>query len=270
VKFPRLINHSKVRAGELRILSARANMSHSSNSTTKRKNDHEPAAVEVQMKNTRQKLWLFKVPDFVMDAWNENATGGSELGSLTMMESGGKSVMTFKPNIGLLSNVSAEFSVQDIHMDSEPIEFFSYAKGKSLSKAALEGEVDKRYELKSLDTPQFHAFCQDRTTRIGPDTPVSVDDEMPRRHLRLPTANNDRILDRVYADKRVREENVDVVEARIFEAFAKNPVLSLADLENETSQPRGYLKELLDRLCVKSKSGRSRAMYELKPEYRLK
>ena len=56
------------------------------------------------------------------------------------------------------------------------------------------------------------------------------------------------------------------VKQELFELFADAPEMGFDDINREIDQPSGYLKGILDQICVKRKF-RNRFVYSLKAEY---
>jgi hypothetical protein len=69
-------------------------------------------------------------------------------------------------------------------------------------------------------------------------------------------------------EKRVRLERVDV-EQMILEAFSRPNVthLSLKDLEEYTEQPRSWLLEILNELCIRETRGEFTNKFRLQDAY---
>jgi hypothetical protein len=55
---------------------------------------------------------------------------------------------------------------------------------------------------------------------------------------------------------------------KIFQLFEKQPFWALKDLSDETQQPVGYLKEILEEICEYNRRGSNKGKYELKEQYK--
>eukprot|EP00271_Cylindrocystis_brebissonii_P011466 TRINITY_DN2921_c0_g1_i2.p1 TRINITY_DN2921_c0_g1~~TRINITY_DN2921_c0_g1_i2.p1 ORF type:complete len:311 (+),score=73.05 TRINITY_DN2921_c0_g1_i2:88-1020(+) len=166
-----------------------------------------------------------------------------------------------------------------------PMQVFSeVAHGSGPGKLAVEGGVDKKFDLQPrTDDVTYRQFIKardlasntaKRTLQVwdGSRGGVSMT-PLPSSGLK-DFKQKGRVEPVVRAtvakpsDKKRTRIDRDTLEARVFKLFEATPFWTLKQLMDDTRQPQVFLKEVLTSLCVYHKRGIHQGQYELKPEYK--
>ncbi|VDM08125.1 unnamed protein product [Wuchereria bancrofti] len=137
-------------------------------------------------------------------------------------------------------------------------------------RLSIEGRVVKRADCRP---PQTDDYMRMKIKQIEKSS-------QPKRHVKQmekaevkfkPIAVHAEMLAREKQKKEgaktVRADK-DVVRQAIFHAFEKHQYYRLVDLQKLTSQPPGFVKEILTEIAVYNTMPPHKSMWELKPEYR--
>uniref|UniRef100_A0A183I482 General transcription factor IIF subunit 2 n=1 Tax=Onchocerca flexuosa TaxID=387005 RepID=A0A183I482_9BILA len=137
-------------------------------------------------------------------------------------------------------------------------------------RLSIEGRVVKRADCRP---PQTADYMRMKIKQIEKSS-------QPKRHVKQmekaevkfkPIAVHAEMLAREKQKKEgaktVRADK-DVVRQAIFHAFEKHQYYRLIDLQKLTSQPPGFVKEILTEIAVYNTMPPHKSMWELKPEYR--
>uniref|UniRef100_A0A915PPP1 General transcription factor IIF subunit 2 n=1 Tax=Setaria digitata TaxID=48799 RepID=A0A915PPP1_9BILA len=135
---------------------------------------------------------------------------------------------------------------------------------------SIEGRVVKRADCRP---PQTADYMRMKIKQIEKSS-------QPKRHVKQmekaevkfkPIAVHAEMLAREKQKKEgaktVRADK-DIVRQAVFHAFEKHQYYRLVDLQKLTSQPPGFVKEILTEIAVYNTMPPHKSMWELKPEYR--
>ncbi|EJW81995.1 hypothetical protein WUBG_07095 [Wuchereria bancrofti] len=260
------------------------------NSNGKRKfSDH------VDTDCAKRGVWLVKVPRYLSEIWeknvgydvgrliylgydNEESSSDSFLNSLS-----GSNPSTSRNNrIGPTKSKQTSFTIPNEHSfvigDIRNQSLAVLCEDKSglnedadicSGRLSIEGRVVKRADCRP---PQTDDYMRMKIKQIEKSS-------QPKRHVKQmekaevkfkPIAVHAEMLER---SRRKKEQKTvradkDVVRQAIFHAFEKHQYYRLVDLQKLTSQPPGFVKEILTEIAVYNTMPPHKSMWELKPEYR--
>ncbi|EFO26064.2 hypothetical protein LOAG_02427 [Loa loa] len=137
-------------------------------------------------------------------------------------------------------------------------------------RLSIEGRVVKRADCRP---PQTADYMRMKIKQIEKSS-------QPKRHVKQMEKAEVKFKPiAVHAEMQAREKqkkegaktvraDKDVVRQAIFHAFEKHQYYRLVDLQKLTSQPPGFVKEILTEIAVYNTMPPHKSMWELKPEYR--
>lgn len=237
-----------------------------------------PTTRPLQTSQAQRKVWLVKLPDFLMERWmnsSGNGTREADLGSIRIHEQ-----TQTKPSHVTL-HLPQDPRYQGIPKDYE-LSFLKNTKPNSvfsedpMSGTALEvvGKIEQECLVRPAFNEAYHRLIRERNTQSNrPKRTIQVLDQdstdvqygilAPVREAALLHRDKQKFsTDR----KRDRLPKADVLDL-LFTAFERRPNWTLKDLSDYSKQPTAYLRDVLQEIAVSNKRGELKNTFELKPEY---
>ncbi|EGC32441.1 hypothetical protein DICPUDRAFT_38380 [Dictyostelium purpureum] len=236
--------------------------------------DTNEALREINTDNADNQVWLIKVPKFLSEHWN--GIGKGEIGKIHIK--GGDNVNFYFYIIkitlsisGLSENNEFQLMTSANNLETQPLKIFSEDSDGSL---ALEGNIGLRCDIKiDVQSSSYRELMKTRHTKYNTKTRMTkvIDD----KELFTPAIFNPNRVQvsttglgkRKTTDKKEKLPEDEVIDL-IFDAFRNKSYWDLKGLEAETGQPKGYLKQVLEKVCILNKRGAHNHLYELKSEFK--
>ncbi|XP_042397108.1 general transcription factor IIF subunit 2-like [Zingiber officinale] len=147
-------------------------------------------------------------------------------------------------------------------------------------KISVEGKVECKFDMEPQNLMAYSNLCRDRTNKAAVETrkvkTFENDHGMFMRPMpgivvgQLPSSSKEKrkLTQSKRPDvKRVRKDKREMLNI-LFKLFERQPNWGLKQLVLETDQPRQFLKEMLNEICVYNKRGPKQGTHELKDEYK--
>jgi len=260
---------------------------------------------EVCTKRTAQRLFLVKAPVYLARAWHE-AAAGAELGRLCLTPAAvpvlcgtdaaaGQDKKRKREHDpvphGVVGRLTAQSGLRD-HLISltklpEPAFCFSDEKG-----IVMEGTAQVRLDAQPVFNSEYRNFVKGREQKENfksREVKVIQENETDvKRPARLVSITAPVKRADAVQDKMTRMPQKELIEL-LFSCFRRQvrsvillfvPLTSLSNHKKEywsikalrecTRQPTVYLRQVLDEVCIYSKKGEHKNMFELRPEYKEK
>jgi transcription initiation factor TFIIF subunit beta len=228
----------------------------------------------IDVSHASRRIWLVKLPDFLMERWSELQEQELELGSVRLYDP----VPGQPPRVTLCLNgdprwkdLPPEFDISFLR-NVKPSNVFSECNGTPI---AIEGTIDQECNVQPKLTPQYQNLLRQRhmdasrpkrsiklldssaeSRQIGLIAPVSEAQLLMNKKKRLASPETKK-------ERLPREELMDL----LFTAFEKYSFWSFKGLVEYTNQPAVFLKELLAEIAIYNTRGPYKTMYQLKPEF---
>lgn len=247
----------------------------------------------VAMEKCRDKLWLMKVPNFLMDHLQNQQDPHIELGVLTpddqVFASGGSSsssggggsfTLRLADHCKLAEGMPRELSVTfgapagTMHVLSEPKD-----QGKG-GAWRMEGQIERKGEIKSKGlTREYKSIVSKRSEQASIKREIQTWDEgssLQQASLKESRAQRE---DRKHAKaaklQKIEDKpealSSDEIEHILFREFAKKPFMSRGDLMHTPElrgQKQANVNAVLSQLCEHVKVGLHKGDFQLKAEFR--
>jgi len=218
----------------------------------------EPLLGELNTANVGKSVWLVKVPAFLADAW-ETAAPDSDLGTVTIVESGGVNKMSL--TLPSLQDPTLP-KRYDLECQAPEMPTFVFSENQT-QQLAMEGTVQYRCDLQPEVTGEYMEILRDRESKS----------RVKDRNLKTINYGTDlHALAPVVAVKKPKEERLrmpkDQLMDQLFRLFEKGSHYDLKSLIQKTNQPFQWLKEVVDEVCIYNVRGPYKGSYELKPQFR--
>ena len=233
------------------------------------------------MEGAESKLWLMKVPNFLMEHW-QACERPTDLGVVAEMESsdGKKSLsLRLSETAGHPADWPREFEVS-LEAQPLPMHVFSRAcdsQGASKGPVKFDGMVDRRGELKPPLNAEYRALMKSRKAQSAnrPMARMMDEDEVHERKYGKLTVRDkrDREAER---DEREEKKKAAVLEEMtptqlrnlVFERFTDQRFWNRKDLELATGRKPTEIKKVLDLIAERVTIGAHKGKYQLKAELR--
>lgn len=234
----------------------------------------------VTMDGSESKLWLMKVPNFLMEHW-QACERPTDLGVVaeTVSSDGKKSLsLRLSETAGHPAEWPREFVVS---LEAQPVPMHAFSRavdgqGASKGPVQFDGVVEKRGELKPPLNAEYRALVKNRQVQSAnrPMARMMDEDEVHERRYSKLTVRDRRDRE---AEKEEREEKkkATVVEEMtpgqlrnlVFERFTDQRFWNRKDLEQSTGRKPAEIKKVLDLVAERVTMGAHKGKYQLKPEY---
>ncbi|MCP9257337.1 General transcription factor IIF subunit 2 [Dirofilaria immitis] len=193
-------------------------------------------------------VWLVKVPRYLSEMWEKNV--GHDVGRLVIKTANGKTDLIFKSNTNLLemnSGHDKEASSSDSLLNPPSGNSPSVLRSNRIGPVKINKQV-LRYQVNTV-LKQIEKSSQ------------------PKRHVKQMEKAEVKFKP-IAVHAEMFSADKDVVRQAVFHAFEKHQYYRLVDLQKLTSQPPGFVKEILTEIAVYNTMPPHKSMWELKPEYR--
>lgn len=236
--------------------------------------NHQP----VNISQSQRKIWLVKLPDFLMERWSsmsKNWTEGIDFGTVRIYEqlpNKQVQVSMHLSNDPRLSDLPKDYDLSFVR-NAKPNSAFSEKEGNNHS-LEIEGKIEQECLVKPIINDTYKQLVKERNVKSNqPKRTIQYLDQertdvkygvlAPVSENILLTKKKQKFSSEHKRERLPRAELLDL----LFTAFEKYPRWTLKGLVNYSKQPVVYLKELLNEISVYNKRGPFKNTFELKPEY---
>jgi len=217
---------------------------------------------ELSTKNANRKVWLVKVPSFLSETWSK-LPKNAQVGAVKLKEESGKStemtisIKTDDPSIPKEYNL--------LYM-APPSSTYIFSENED-GQLSMDGNVEYKCDMKLVIGQEYRQLCRDRTVKSNQKNRSiqPMDDSLTLKSISSRDVNTKKR--KLESEKRERMEKNDLIDI-IFGIFEKSTYYDIKSLATATNQPTGFLKDVLNDLCILNKRGPHKGMYELKPQYK--
>lgn len=239
-------------------------------------------------------FWVAKVPEFVLQEWQKRASGkpNEPVTNLLLPEDFSprnlpKRMKLCTPGSSSVSDL--EFIVRPDYLPDSKIDpptMLVLSEQSTPSHCALEGKISLFADVRPgvgaaasyqelVDKRRSRYESDLQTQKIMLDEGKSEVTTQFKLLSGIPTSSTGRAARPVVlrradraVDKRVRLDE-SKLKRKLFHLFDDKPHYRLSELVQLTDQPKAYLKEVLDQICIQHRTGPMMHHYSLKPNYRL-
>lgn len=245
----------------------------------KRQKAVDPNHADVDCTNSKDKLWLVKVPKYLGQKWLESPS--MEVGKLSIKRFDRSTEVSFKLN-EMLANTSNARDQSKTPTDHKMI-LSAPSRSETLGVLSRCKDESDREVRKIEGSIVQNAVCQ-------PSMMNSAYNDLKRREFKgytqtkraivldqkeLPTTFKPRAVheerrEQLNSNKDGRKNRMepDALKERLFQLFEKHQYYTLKDLGSLTNQPMQFLKETLREIAVYNTKASVKNKWELKEEYR--
>lgn len=232
----------------------------------------------VNISQSQRKIWLVKLPDFLMQRWSlmsKNWTEEVDFGAVRIYEqlpNKQVQVSMHLSNDHRLSDLPKDYDLAFVR-NAKPNSAFSEKEGIDYS-LEIEGKIEQECLVKPIINPTYKQLVKERNAKSNQPKRIIQYLDQERTDVKYgvlaPISENTLLTKKKQKfsseHKRERLPRAELLDL-LFTAFEKYPRWTLKGLVNYSKQPVVYLKELLNEISVYNKRGPFKNTFELKSEY---
>lgn len=239
---------------------------------------------DLDVSNADRGVWLVKVPKYVANRW-EKAAGNIEVGKLKIAKQPGQKAqveLTLSETVLNLKQPGEEVIPKDHHLDvstvnNQTLGVFSFSAASNQDsvvpeseKLCMEGRIVQKLECRPYADNTYMKLKLESIRKASlPVRKVQQLDRVVQNYKPVSDhKNNIMYQEKKKAEGKKARDDKDAVLNMLFAAFEKHQYYNIKDLVKITNQPVGYLKEILNEVCVYNLKNPHKNTWELKPEYR--
>ncbi|ODV88804.1 hypothetical protein CANCADRAFT_3446 [Tortispora caseinolytica NRRL Y-17796] len=245
-------------------------------------------SADFDMSKIDRKMWLLRVPRFLMERWKEapNKMGDNkDLGTVRIKQMGQKlKVKMLLNDISVHENIPKEYDLNMSGNQTQNTFVFSEEEDKvtNTKKTGLYGTVFNDVTIiPAITDKNYDKVVSERRSEIFGDKPrpkvtlindnessvkVSAGPSMRGRSSMFLKNQRKEHQRRQMIGKATRMPRNELLDL-LFRLFEQYDYWGLRGLKERTKQPEVYLKEVLDHIATFHKTGPYALKYSLKPDY---
>lgn len=249
--------------------------------TSEEEEDGDNGDDELEMKDIGTKVWLVKLPRFLLDKW-QKTEGDKDLGFLRLKDRGRQDeIKLVLPDTAENANIPKEYDLSVTNtVVKNTFVFQEEQRPSKRSRTSLKGTVAHECSVRPIPSESYSQIMKQRSAKASqPKREIRRLDDSSTSfggNLLAPGTtgfqSNNVFIESKKTDKRPelkatrlpRNEVMDM----LFRCFESYDYWTLKGLREATGQPEAWLKEILETMAVLNKKGPYALKWSLKREYR--